>query len=110
MKDWIESLTFDANGLIPAIAQDSKTKEVLMLAYMNKESLQLSMKTGYATYWSRSRSKLWKKGETSGHVQRIKQLFLDCDKDTILLEVDQKGVACHTGEQTCFFTNVDMED
>lgn len=89
--------------LIPAVAQDARTGEVLMLAYMNKESLRRTLRTGYAHYWSRSRRKLWKKGETSGHVQRVKEVRLDCDRDTILLKVEQTGPACHTGRANCFF-------
>jgi len=94
-------------GLLPAIAQDANTKEVLMLAYVNKDALKLTFETGYAHYYSRSRDQLWKKGETSGHVQKIIDVFLDCDGDTILYMVDQTGVACHTGERTCFFTRID---
>ncbi len=89
--------------LIPAIAQDRRSGEVLMLAYMNKESLRKTLQTGYAHYYSRSRRKLWKKGETSGHVQKVREIRLDCDQDTILLTVDQTGPACHTGRKNCFF-------
>jgi len=92
------------NGLIPAIAQDYKTKEVLMLAYMNRQAFESTLKTGKATYYSRSRNALWKKGETSGHVQIVKEIRVDCDNDTILLKVDQVGdAACHKGYKTCFF-------
>jgi phosphoribosyl-ATP pyrophosphohydrolase/phosphoribosyl-AMP cyclohydrolase len=94
------------NNLIPAIVQDATTNEVLMLAYMNKEALELTLKTSYAHYFSRSRQQLWKKGETSGHIQEVVDIFLDCDNDTILLKVNQKGVACHTGRKSCFFTNL----
>jgi phosphoribosyl-ATP pyrophosphohydrolase/phosphoribosyl-AMP cyclohydrolase len=93
------------NNLIPVITQDNMTNEVLMLAYMNKEALELTLKTSYAYYFSRSRQQLWKKGETSGHTQEVVDIFLDCDNDTILLKVNQKGVACHTGQKSCFFTN-----
>ncbi|ADD67083.1 Phosphoribosyl-AMP cyclohydrolase [Denitrovibrio acetiphilus DSM 12809] len=94
-------------GLLPAIAQDVETKEVLMLAYVNKDALRLSFETGYAHYYSRSRDQLWKKGETSGHLQKIVSVFLDCDGDTILYLVNQTGAACHTGERTCFFTRLE---
>ena len=99
----IDDLKFDVNGLIPAIAQDHKTKEVLMIAYMNKESLQKTIKEGKACYWSRSRKKLWTKGETSGHFQKIKEIYYDCDLDALLLIVEQIGPACHTGNQSCFY-------
>jgi phosphoribosyl-AMP cyclohydrolase len=88
--------------LIPAIAQDAKTGEVLMLAYMNRKSLAITLKTGRATYWSRSRQELWEKGATSGHRQKVLALSLDCDGDAILIKVEQVGAACHTGEQSCF--------
>ena len=94
-------------GLLPAIAQDAETKEVLMLAYVNKEALKLTFETGYAHYYSRSRDQLWKKGGTSGHVQKIKDVYLDCDGDTILYVIDQTGPACHTGARSCFFTRLD---
>jgi phosphoribosyl-AMP cyclohydrolase len=92
------------NGLIPAIAQDYDTGEVLMMAYMNKESWELTVKTGIANYWSRSRNELWKKGESSGNIQEVKEIRIDCDDDTILLKVKQIGdAACHTGYRSCFF-------
>jgi phosphoribosyl-AMP cyclohydrolase len=94
---------FDANGLIPAIAQDANSGEVLMLAWMNAEALQLTLETGRATYWSRSRRALWAKGETSGHTQRVVEARIDCDQDAILLRVEQTGPACHTGERSCFY-------
>ncbi|PLX70308.1 MAG: phosphoribosyl-AMP cyclohydrolase [Denitrovibrio sp.] len=94
------------NGLLPAIAQDAETKDVLMLAYVNKEALKLTFETGYAHYFSRSRDQIWKKGETSGHLQKIRDVFLDCDGDTVLYIIDQTGAACHTGERTCFFTKL----
>ena len=97
-EERIEKLKFDANGLIPAVAQDVKSGDVVMLAYMNKESLTETIKTGYATYFSRSRQQLWKKGETSGNVQRVREILYDCDGDALLLKIDQTGVACHTGE------------
>ena len=94
------------NGLVPVIVQDVDTNEVLMLAYMNEEALQKTIETGYAHYFSRSRNKLWKKGESSGHTQEVKDILVDCDNDTILLKVKQNGVACHTGRKSCFFTNL----
>jgi len=99
--DIAERLKSDLD-LIPAIAQDSKTGEVLMLAYMNRQSLALTLKSGRATYWSRSRNELWEKGATSGNTQRVVALSLDCDGDAILIKVEQSGAACHTGEQSCF--------
>jgi len=94
-------------GLIPAIVQDYRSKAVLMLAYMNAEALRLSLETGETHFWSRSRKKLWRKGETSGHIQKIKKIAVDCDQDTLLLEVEQVGVACHTGAPSCFFRELD---
>ena len=104
----VAALLKDPNLLIPAIVQDSTSKEVLMLAYMNPESLQLTLSTGKATYWSRSRSELWVKGETSGHFQHVQAISLDCHGDALLLEVIQTGVACHTGEQSCFHTPLEL--
>lgn len=98
----IDSLRFDAAGLIPAIIQQFDTGEVLMLGYMNPESLRLTLTGGLVTFWSRSRRELWRKGDTSGHVQHVKSIFHDCDADTLLISVDQVGAACHTGERTCF--------
>ena len=95
------------NGLIPVVVQDAKTKELLMLAYANEEALRKTLSTGYAHYWSRSRSKLWMKGETSGHTQKIKKILVDCDYDTLLYVVDQKGPACHTGKDTCFHNKLE---
>lgn len=99
-----DTFKLDANGLIPCVVQDYKTQEVLMMAYMNKESYTKTLETGRMTYYSRSRQELWTKGETSGHYQFVKELTIDCDKDTILAKVSQIGVACHTGNPTCFFT------
>ncbi len=99
----IEELKFDEKGLIPAIAQDVKTGEVLMLAYMNKESLLKTVETQETWYFSRSRQKLWHKGETSGHTQKVKEIYYDCDGDALLLKIEQLGPACHTGEKSCFF-------
>ena len=99
------------DGLIPVIVQDAETKEVLMMAYMNRESWDATLKTGKATYWSRSRQKLWLKGESSGNVQIIKAIFIDCDEDTILLHVRQIGdAACHTGHRSCFYRKLDGKD
>lgn len=101
-----DEFKLDANGLIPCIVQNAETNEVLMLAYMNKESFYKTLETGYMTYFSRSRQSLWLKGETSGHFQYVKELVIDCDKDTILAKVIQIGAACHTGNPTCFFTSL----
>lgn len=92
----------NADGLVPAIAQDARTGRVLMLAWMNDDALALTLATGQATYWSRSRQQLWRKGETSGHTQHVQQVSIDCDGDTLLLLVEQEGPACHTGRTTCF--------
>ena len=97
---------FDANGLIAAVAQDAATGEVLMLAWMNAEALRLTQESGYATYWSRSRQALWKKGETSGHLQRVIEMRIDCDQDAVLLRVEQEGAACHTGQRSCFYRRI----
>lgn len=99
------------DGLVPAIVQDAETGDVLMMAYMNRESWAATLKTGQATYWSRSRQKLWLKGESSGNVQNIKAIFIDCDNDTILLQVRQIGeAACHTGYKSCFYRKFNGED
>lgn len=102
------SLDFDkTDGLIPAIAQDFATGDVLMMAYMNRQAWEATLRTGKATYFSRSRQKLWIKGESSGHLQVVKEIWIDCDKDTVLLKVEQLGgAACHTGYRTCFFRQV----
>jgi phosphoribosyl-AMP cyclohydrolase len=100
---FIAAVAFDSAGLVPAIAQDAKTGEVLMLAWMNKEALTRTLTSGNVTYWSRSRQELWRKGATSGHTQRLIEAHLDCDGDTLLLKVEQTGPACHTGAPTCFF-------
>jgi len=99
----------EAKSLRPAIVQDYETGEVLMLAYMDEEALRLTRETGKAHYWSRSRSTLWKKGEVSGHEQLVKDIFIDCDEDTLLLKVDQIGGACHTGYRSCFYRKIDGE-
>jgi len=103
MKIDVSQLKFDERGLIPAIVQDYNTDKVLMLAYMNGESLSLTVETGYTWFWSRSRKKLWNKGETSGHTQKVMSITYDCDGDTLLVKVIQKGAACHTGNYSCFF-------
>lgn len=102
----VAELRFDADGLIPAVAQEGATGEVLMVAWMNREALEATRRTGLAHYWSRSRQTLWQKGETSGHRQHVEGIYADCDRDTLLLQVHQEGVACHTGARTCFFTSV----
>jgi phosphoribosyl-AMP cyclohydrolase len=104
---FLDALKFDAAGLIPAIAQQHDTGEVLMLAWMSREAIEETLATGRVCYWSRSRQSLWRKGETSGHVQRLVEMRLDCDGDTLLLRVDQTGVACHTGRRNCFFRRVE---
>lgn len=101
---WQDEIKWNADGLVPVIAQDANTSEILMLAWMNKESLMLTVKEGRAIYWSRSRQKLWRKGEESGHIQKLIELRLDCDKDAILIKIEQiGGIACHTGRRSCFF-------
>ena len=102
----LDALCFDANGLIPAIAQQHDTGEVLMMAWMNRDAVAETLTTGRVCYWSRSRGRLWRKGETSHQVQHLRELRIDCDGDTILLLVDQEGVACHTGRRACFFRAV----
>ena len=104
----VEVLLKDPAALIPAIVQDVSSNEVLMLAYMNTESLALTLSTGKATYWSRSRNELWVKGATSGHVQEVHSISLDCDGDALLLKVTQTGAACHTGDRTCFHTPLEL--
>ena len=99
-------LKFDGNGLVCAIAQDYESGEVLMQAYMNREAFDKTLETGFAHYWSRSRQKLWKKGEESGHLQKVRGVYVDCDADCVLLKVEQTGAACHTGNYTCFYTPV----
>jgi len=104
-----QTLTFDDAGLLPAIAQQHDTGEVLMLAWMNAESVAETLRTGRVTYWSRSRAAFWRKGETSGHVQSLVEMRLDCDRDCLLLRVDQTGPACHTNRRSCFYTGVSAE-
>jgi phosphoribosyl-AMP cyclohydrolase len=100
------TLTYDDRGLIPAIAQDASTGEVLMMAWMNAEAVARTLQTGRVTYWSRSRQAFWVKGETSGHVQELVEFRVDCDRDCLLVTVNQTGPACHTGRRTCFYTAV----
>jgi phosphoribosyl-AMP cyclohydrolase len=104
----LDELKFD-NDLIPAIAQDYATGEVLMFAFMNREALEKTLDTGIVHYWSRSRQKLWKKGESSGHVQYVKDILVDCDMDVLLLKIGQEGGACHTGYRSCFYRNIEGE-
>jgi phosphoribosyl-AMP cyclohydrolase len=103
LTDAIAAVKFNADGLVPAIAQDAATNEVLMLAWMNREAVERTLAEGFACYWSRSRKAFWRKGETSGHLQALKELRFDCDGDAILLLVDQTGPACHTNRQSCFY-------
>lgn len=105
----IDELSFDERGLIPAVVQQYDTGDVLMVAWMNAESLRLTQETGLTWFWSRSRKELWNKGETSGNVQHVKELFYDCDGDTLLVKVDAVGPACHTGNKTCFYRKLDKE-
>ena len=101
---WIDEIRFNENGLIPVIAQDASSEKVLMMAWMNRESLALTAEKGEAVYWSRSRNKLWHKGEESGHVQKIVEIRFDCDEDVLLIKVQQQGgIACHTGRESCFY-------
>ena len=100
---FVAAVSFNADGLVPAIAQDMATGEVLMMAWMTRETLEHTLTSGEITYWSRSRRAVWKKGETSGHTQRLVEAWIDCDGDTLLMKVEQSGPACHTGAPTCFF-------
>ncbi len=103
-SQWLDQITWNDQGLVPAIAQDETTHEILMVAWMNRESLSLTVAEGRAVYWSRSRKKLWRKGEESGHVQSVSEIRLDCDNDVIILKIEQLGgIACHTGRRSCFF-------
>lgn len=105
-----DKISFNPDGLVPAIAQQHDTGEVLMMAWMTAETLAETLATGRACYFSRSRNVFWRKGDTSGHIQLVKSVHLDCDGDTILLKIDQHGAACHTGEKSCFFTPIDITD
>ncbi len=102
-EELLKQIKYDEKGLVPAIVQDMHTGKILMQAYMNQQSLEMTLQTGNATYWSRSRQKLWMKGETSGHIQKVHQILLDCDADSLVLLVEQTGPACHTGNPTCFY-------
>jgi phosphoribosyl-AMP cyclohydrolase len=107
-SQWLDEVLWDAQGLVPAIAQDAQTGEVLMFAWMNREALELTAESGNAVYWSRSRGRLWRKGEESGHTQKVLELRLDCDKDVVLLKIEQSGgIACHTGRRSCFFNRLE---
>lgn len=111
MSEWLEDIKWDDKGLIPAIAQDAATGEVLMVAWMNKESLALTIEKQQAVYWSRSRQKIWFKGEESGHVQQLQEIRMDCDADVLLLQVKQLGgIACHTGRKRCFYRVFQNQD
>ena len=108
MSAWLDSVAWNADGLVPAVAQDAASGEVLMVAWMNRESLARTVESGEAVYFSRSRQALWKKGATSGHVQRVREVRLDCDGDTLVLQVESVGgVACHTGRRRCFFSRLE---
>lgn len=109
---WLDQIDFSKNdGLVTGIAQDHSTGEILMVAFLNEESLRLTLETGSVVYWSRSRKKLWRKGEESGNVQKLKSIYIDCDGDAILMQVEQVGgAACHTGRRNCFFRKVDGDD
>ena len=108
---WLNKVQWDANGLVPVIAQEYDTGQILMFAWMNRESLQMTYETKQAVYWSRSRNKLWRKGEESGHVQHVREIRLDCDEDVILIKVEQVGgIACHTGRHDCFFRKLENND
>lgn len=110
-QKWLDEIKWTKEGLLPVIAQDAVSGKVLMFAWMNRESLQLSIQEGRAIYWSRSRQRLWRKGEESGHVQLIKDVRLDCDNDVLLLSVEQQGgIACHTGRESCFFKQLDQNE
>ncbi|WP_027340848.1 bifunctional phosphoribosyl-AMP cyclohydrolase/phosphoribosyl-ATP diphosphatase HisIE [Halonatronum saccharophilum] len=106
----LSNLKFDKNGLIPAIIQDAQTKEVLMMAYMNEDSLKHTIRTGRTCFWSRSRQELWCKGETSGHIQEVEEINYDCDGDTLLIKVNQTGGACHTGHRSCFYRGIKKKE
>ncbi len=108
MSQWLDEIKWDDKGLVPVIAQDHQTGVILMFAWMNREALQLTSETKAAVYWSRSRNKLWRKGEESGHVQHVHEIRLDCDEDVIIILVDQVGgIACHTGRHNCFFRKLE---
>jgi phosphoribosyl-AMP cyclohydrolase len=108
VSKWLNEIKWDEHGLVPAIAQDAKTGEILMFAWMNREALEKTAQTGQAVYWSRSRRKLWHKGEESGHFQQVREIRCDCDSDVVLLKIEQVGgIACHTGRRSCFFNKLE---
>ncbi|AFJ03121.1 Phosphoribosyl-AMP cyclohydrolase [Methylophaga frappieri] len=110
MSDWIDQVKWNSDGLVPVVTQEFESKQVLTLAWMNRQALKLTAETGHAVYWSRSRQQIWHKGEQSGHQQRIKSIRIDCDHDAVLLEVEQLGgIACHTGREHCFFLRLEDE-
>lgn len=110
MSSWLDDIKWDEKGLVPAIAQDAESGKILMFAWMNREALALTQEKEQAVYWSRSRQKLWPKGEESGHVQKVKEIRLDCDNDVILLKIEQLGgIACHTGRESCFYKRLENE-
>ena len=106
----LDQIKYDATGLVPAVVQDARDGQVLMVAYMNKESLRRTLETGVTCFWSRSRKEYWVKGATSGNTQKVLRVAVDCDKDTLLVVVEQKGVACHTGKRSCFFSEIVSAD
>jgi len=109
-SDYLNDIAWDANGLVPAIAQDEKSGRILMVAWMNREALEKTVANQEAVYWSRSRKKLWHKGEESGHTQKVKDIRLDCDGDVVLLTIEQVGgIACHTGRESCFYRSLDSD-
>ena len=110
MSGWLDAVRFDADGLVTVIAQDAASGRVLMVAWMNREALKLTWQKNEAVYWSRSRKKLWHKGEESGHIQKVKEIRLDCDGDAILLQIEQQGgIACHTGRESCFYSRLEKD-
>ncbi|HNA31012.1 MAG TPA: phosphoribosyl-AMP cyclohydrolase [Thiobacillaceae bacterium] len=109
-ESWLNKINWSEDGLIPAIAQDAQSGDILMVAWMNRESLKRTVETGEAVYWSRSRKKLWHKGEESGHTQKVLELRLDCDEDVLLMKIEQVGgIACHTGRRSCFFQKLEQD-
>ena len=107
-EDWLDAIKWTADGLVPAVAQDAADGKILMVAWMNREALSLTAQQGHAVYWSRSRNKLWHKGEESGHQQLVREIRLDCDNDVVLLQVEQRGgIACHTGRRSCFYQRLE---
>lgn len=106
--NWLDTVKWDAHGLVPAIAQDAASQEILMVAWMNRDALEETARTWRGVYWSRSRNKLWRKGEESGHIQQVREIRLDCDNDVVLLQVEQiGGIACHTGRRSCFYQKLE---